>query len=205
MKNKFIYIVLVLPVFFSACLILPEQKNKEEIKQPVKISPLQAKIIKADSLAKKQNWIEAFKLYSDAKKDTDDFKQYQNIQLKKVAVLIGMKNYQAALVALAPMPELPATLNDCKKLALASTILDKMNSKKEYVEALLEVALDNSIDEAGAIEFKAAGYAQLGRLYIKNKKIPRAIKAFKYASELYEMINNQEQAKVCKNIMDYLR
>lgn len=163
------------------------------------------KMQQADDLMKQKKYQQAFILYCEAQKETKDVKIFRNLQLKISASQYEMRNYPAALAALAPMPELPATLNDCQKLVMAARILQKMKGKPEYIEALLEVALDNSIDEPGVIPFKASGYAELGRVYVANRKTSRAVRCFEYAAQLYNMTGDKENELICRNIMEYLR
>ncbi len=192
----------------SGCMTPAEKAAEENAKKQqmqIQLSPLQKKIMNADSLVKQNKFQEAYIIYCEAQNETTDEKLYKNLQVKIAAVLYEMQNYHAALAALAPMPELPGTLNDCQKMAIAAKILKKMNGKPEHIEALLEVALDNSIDEPGAIEFKAAAYAELGKVYVENRKTYRAVKSFEYAATLFDMINETEQAKICRNIIEYLK
>lgn len=200
MKSKK-YFCLLLLVLLAGCATVKQEELKKE---PV-LTPLEQKIKKADELFRQKNFQQSFILYSEAQKENADIKLHRDLQLKISAVQFEMRNYPAALAALAPMPEFPATLNDCKKLVMASRILQKMNGKAEHIEALLEVALDNSVDEPGTIEFKAFGYAELGRVYVANKKTARAVKCFEYAAKLYKMAGDKENAVICKNIMEYLK
>lgn len=201
MKNKKCFILFFLTLLLAGCNTVQQEPQKSV---PV-LTPLEQKVKQADLLAKQKNYQKAFILYSEAQKETQNIKIFRNLQLKISSVQYEMKNYPAALAALSPMPELPATLNDCQKLVMASRILQKMKSKGEYIEALLEVALDNSINEPGVIPFKAAGYAELGKVYVANKKTSRAVKCFEYAAKLYDMANDKENAVICRNIMEYLR
>lgn len=177
----------------------------EPVKPLPEPTPIEKKITQADALLKQKNFQKAFILYSEAQKETNDVKIFRDLQLKIANSLLEMKNYPAALAALAPMPELPASFNDCQKLVIAARVLQKMKGKAEHIESLYEVALDNTIDEPGIIPFKASAYAELGRIYVANKKVPRAVKCFEYAAKLYTMVNDQENARACRNIMEYLR
>lgn len=199
MKSKYC-LFLLFTLLFAGCATTEVKVRKT----PAEVS-LEEKIAKADDLLKKKDHQQAFILYSEALKEIKDIKVYRELQLKISSTQYEMKNYPAALAALAPMPELPATLNDCKKLVMAAKILQQMKSKKEYVEALLEVALDNPVDEPGTIPFKAYGYAELGKVYVANGKTARAVKCFEYAAKLYNMADDKENAKACRNIMEYLR
>ncbi len=201
MRNKTLSAALLAPLLFAACTTLPEPPPKTA----AKLSPLRKKLAEADRCADQKQWRKAFVIYSEAQKEIDDLKLHRAVQLKISRALCGMKNDPAALAALAPMPEFPATLNDCKKLAMASRILHRMKGKPDHVEALLEVALDNAIDEPGVIPFKAAGYAELGRLYVAHRKTARAVKCFEYAAKLYRISGDREQAAACRNIMEYLK
>lgn len=169
------------------------------------VSPQIQKIREADALMKEKKFRQAFMLYSEVRKEAGDVRQFRELQLKIAAAHFEMHNFPAALAAIAPMPELPATLHDCQKLVLAARILQKMKGKPEHIESLLEVALDNTIEEPGVIPFKAFGYAELGRVYVANQKTPRAIKCFQYAARLYEAAGDRENARICRNIMEYLR
>ncbi len=147
----------------------------------------------------------AYIRYNEALSELEDPVLSREAMLARARTLFEMRRYGAALAALSPMPELPASLYDCRKMALASRILQKMNVKPEYVEALMEVALDNNIEETGVALFKADGYADLGRIYIANEKVEKAAKCFEYAAELYERNGNTGKANACRNIRDYLK
>lgn len=200
MKNK-AYLCLLALILFTGCASLKQEKQKSE----PQLSPLELKINRADGLLKQKNYQQAFMLYAEAQKEAKDEKVFRELQLKISATQFEMNNFPAAMAALAPMPEFPATLNDCKKLVMAARILQKMNGKPEHIEALLEVALDNSINEPGTVPFKASGYAELGKVYVANKKTPRAVKCFEYATKLYKIVGDEENAAICKNIMEYLQ
>ncbi|HBJ95392.1 MAG TPA: hypothetical protein DDZ11_02650 [Lentisphaeria bacterium] len=199
MHIKRIVFCLLLSLFLSSCTTIPRSQDLS------KDLPSVEKLLKeAETYAGRKNWQKAFMMYSEALSEVENVKLYGEIQLKTAYSLYMMKQYPAALAALAPLPELPATLLDCKKLALASGILHKMNGAPKYVEALLEVALDNSIEASGVIPFKAAAYAELGRIYAEHGKNLRAVKCFEYAAELYDMLGEKEQASACHNIAEYL-
>lgn len=200
MKSKN-YLCLLPIILLTGCSSLEQKLPEPAPKQ----NPLEQKIDQADSLLRQKKFRQAFILYSEAQKETNDIKIYRNLQIKIAGAQLEMKNYPAALAALAPMPEFPATLNDCQKLVMAARILQKMNGKPEYIEALLEVALDNSVDEPGTIPFKAYGYAELGKVYVANKKTARAIRCFEYAAKLYSMTGDEENVRICRNIVEYLR
>lgn len=189
-------------VFLVGCTSAKKEMATTEAPELVSI---ETKIEQADEQLKQKNYAQALILYGEAQGETSDVKLFRKLQLKIAETQYEMRNYPAALATLAPMPELPATLNDCQKLVMAARILQQMNSKPEYIEALLEVALDNSIDEPGTIPFKAFGYAELGKVYVSNKKTARAIKCFEYAAKLYKLAGDEENAAICKNIMEYLR
>ncbi len=199
MKNKLILLSYSLGVLLLAGCATTETATPEA---PITSAD---KLQEAETLGKRGNWQEAYKIYGELQQNTTDVATFENLQIMKSNALFGMGNYPAALAELAPMPEFPETLYDCKKLAMAARILSKMDTKAEYVESLLEVALDNNVDGDGVIQFKAAGYAELGRVYVTNKKIGKAIKCFEYAADLYDMVNNKEQANACRNIMEYLK
>lgn len=201
MSNKRSLFCFTALLLFAGCAV-PQAETVKSLPEP---SPLEKKIRQGDTLLKQKNFRQAFIAYTEAQKECTDIKVFRDLQLKRAGTLLEMKNFPAALAALAPMPEFPATLNDCQKMVLAARILQKMKSKGEYVEALLEVALDNSIDAPGIIPFKASGYAELGRVYVANKKTARAAKCFEYAAKLYQMANDEENARICKNIMEYLQ
>lgn len=200
MKSKFTTILTISALLLVGCF------SNETLESPTPASPTVEQMLNdADNYAKAKRWQQAFVAYSDALNSIDDYQLHQEVKLKVVESLYELQDYPAALAGLAPMPELPATLLDCKKLAMASRILHKMKSKPEYVEALLEVALDNTVQGDGVILFKAQGYAELGKIYVSNGKTAKASKCFEYASELYEMEGNTAQADACKNIMEYLK
>ena len=102
------------------------EENAKKQQMQIQLSPLQKKIMNADSLVKQNKFQEAYIIYCEAQNETTDEKLYKNLQVKIAAVLYEMQNYHAALAALAPMPELPGTLNDCQKMAIAAKILKKM-------------------------------------------------------------------------------
>ncbi len=147
----------------------------------------------------------AYIRYSEAMDHAGDLAVMRHIGLERAALLLKMKRCNAALAALEPMPEFPDNLYDCRKMMLAAKILQHMNIKGEYIEALMEVALDNHIDEPGVIPFKAAGYTELGKVYVANRKTRRAVKCFDFAAELYRKNNEPEKAQTCANIRDYLK
>lgn len=201
MSNKKYLLSLFLLLLWAGCAA-PAPERAKAVPAP---SPIEKKIAQADSLLRQKNYRQAFILYSEAQKETQDVKLFRTLQLKIADTLLEMRNYPAALAALAPMPELPATFNDCQKLVMAARVLQKMKGKGEHIEALYEVALDNTIDEPGIIAFKASGYAELGKVYAANKKTSRAVKCFEYAAKLYTMVKDEENARACRNIMEYLR
>lgn len=163
------------------------------------------KLEEAISLEKRGVYESAYIRYSEALGELQDQGLYREALLARARTLFEMRRYPAALAALSPMPELPETLFDCRKMALAARILQQMRVKPEYVEALLEVALDNRIEEPGVLAFKADGYADLGKLYIANSKVEKAAKCFEYAAGLYERNGDETRAKACRNIQDYLK
>ncbi len=186
-------------ISLSACnLPMPED---EKIKEP---EPPEL-YVKAQQAEKQGNYQQAFMLYSELIDKVDTPKIIRKLTICRAEMLMKMGQYPAALGMLNPMPDYPTNLFECQKMMLAAQILKKMDGKPEYVEALMEVAIDNKIDEDGVIPFKAHGYAMLGRQYIANGKNARAIKCFAYASELYTKDGKNEEAMACKNIMDYLR
>ncbi len=202
MKSKSFLALSIIPLFITACHTIETVK----LKSPVSVkTTLEKKLNQASRLEKVGNYQKAYIIYCEIQKDCDDINVYRDIQLRLADILLKMRKYPAALSALAPMPELPESLYDCKKLFMAARVLKKMKGKPEHIEALMEVALDNRIDEPGVVPFKADGYAELGRVYVDNKKIPRAIKCFKYAADLYKMDENNKKADACRNILEYLR
>ncbi len=195
-KNKTILLLLATMAILSGCATIEPVPVK-----PVELTPVQ----KADKLFKQGRWQDAFISYSEILKNCEDVKLYRELQVKVASSLYRMQKYPAALAALSPMPEMPASLNDCKKMAMAAQILMAMKAKTEYVESLWEVALDNKVDGDGVMAFKADGYARLGKIYFDNGKNAHAIKCFEYASDLYKKLGNQEKSDNCRNIMEYLR
>jgi len=189
-------------VVFS--LVLSGCASMDKTRTPP-LSPLEVKLRDAAHCRQAGDFQKAFIFYCELQNNIDDQKEYQKISLLKADLLLQMQNYPAALASLAPIPELPATLYDCKKLILASRILQKLKGNPDHIEALLEVALDNSIHESGVIFVKASGYAELGKIYIKHKKSRRAIKCFEYAAMLYDQMDDSQNADACRNIMEYLQ
>lgn len=173
--------------------------------EDVLMSRFEQQMSTAKAYEKSNQWEQAYLLYRDLQTDTDDPTVHRSLQLKAANALFMAGRYPAALAALSPMPELPGSLHDAKKLALAARILQKMDGKPEHVEALLEIALDNSFEGRDADMFRAAGYAELGRVYFSNSKNARAAKCFEYASELFEALHDEEQAETCRHIAEYLR
>ena len=151
------------------------------------------------------NFEKAYIAYSEVLAELEDKAMYQEAVLARAGALYQLSRYGAALAALSPMPEIPETLFDCRKMGLAAKILQRMETPREYVEALWEVALDTTIHEEGATLFKAGGYAELGKIYIAGDKIERAMKCFDYAAKLYEKCGDTEKMKTCLNVRDYLK
>ncbi len=201
MKMKIWIASLVMPVVMAACSTVAPDTAAAPPAQPT----AEARMAEARACEQTGNYQKAFIIYSELQSEADDVKTHRALQMLRANALFEMRNYPAALAALAPMPEMPATLDDCRKMILAARILQSMKGKPEHVEALLEVALDNSIDDPEAIPVKAGGYAELGKIYVANGKNARAIKCFENAAQLYEMDNDEEKAKICRNIMEYLR
>lgn len=185
----------------AGCVSVSPPAQQDAVSTP----SLEEKIRQADELFGSRNYQQAFTLYSEARAEAAEEKIFQLLQVKIAGTLYEMNNLPAALAALSPMPELPEDLNDCRKLVMAARILHRMKGKPEHVEALLEVALDNSIGGEGSLAFKASGYAELGRVYVANGKTARAVKCFEYAAGLYARSGDAENAAACKNIMEYLR
>lgn len=205
-KNKRLFIFACAAVLLTACRTPEEETQTHDFAEETAIeTDFSHRLIQADSCAEEKRWEEAYKLYSELQRDADDPAACRAIQLKTANALFMLGRHSAALAALAPMPELPGSLHDAKKLALASRILQKMNGKPEHVEALLEIALDNSFEGTEADLFRANGYAELGRVYFANSKNARAAKCFEYASDLFRSLDDKEQAETCRHIAEYLK
>lgn len=199
MTKLFILLMFLMAFALSAChRELPEEKVITE-PQPPEI------YVQAQKAEKQGDYQKAFMLYSELVDKVDTPKIIHDLTLRRSETLMKMGQYPAAFSMLNPMPEYPTNLYECQKMILAAQILKKMNGKPEHVEALMEVAIDNRIDENGAILFKAQGYAMLGREYVANGKTARAMKCFEYAAELYEKDGKSQEANTCRNIADYLR
>lgn len=193
-------------LLFAGCASTePPLRAADPASAPPPEAPGVVLLREAVDLEKRGVYETAYIRYSEALGALDDPALSREAVLARARTLFEMRRYGAALAALSPMPELPGNLFDCRKMALASRILQKMNVKPEYVEALMEVALDNNIEEAGVAQFKADGYADLGRIYIANKKVEKAAKCFEFAAGLYERNGDLEKARTCRNIRDYLK
>ena len=176
-----------------------------EVAEPAASPPGMSLFENARGLEASGNYEKAYVAYSEALTELDDVALYQEAIIARARTLHLMNRHGAALSALSPMPEFPETLFDCRKMVLAAKILQRMDSPSEYVEALLEVALDTELNENGVLLFKAEGYAELGKVYIAGNKVDRAMRCFEYAAELYEKYGDMGKMRTCLNIRDYLK
>lgn len=190
-------------LLFAGCANTEPPPPEEAVPPPS--APGVVLLREAIDLEKRGVYETAYIRYNEALTELEDPALSREATLARARTLFEMRRYSAALAALSPMPDLPGNLQDCRKMALASRILQKMNVKPEYVEALMEVALDNNIEEPGVGQFKADGYADLGRIYIANGKVERAAKCFEFAAGLYEHNGDEEKARTCRNIRNYLQ
>lgn len=147
----------------------------------------------------------AYKLYSEALTAITDHDLYAETLLARARVLKNMGRFSAALAAVAPLPENPRSIYDCRKMIFAAEVLQQMGDKDEHVEALYEVALDNRLGGRDALAFRAHGYAALGRLYLERRKTARASGCFSRAEKLYAAAGLDDKAQTCREIREYIQ
>lgn len=143
----------------------------------------------------------AYSIYDDLRAGSTTAEIKTTAGIGCARCLLRMDRTDAAIVRLGELPQLPATVADAERMALAGEAF--LRKRRPLVaEPLLAKAMSFTgvLDQAWA----APAYANLGVAFVQNGKPEPAWRAYRQAELLFIQMEDRDAARECREIAVWL-